>query len=44
MLPECADQVAALSTSVAGVRGVGIDLEEIGAVERAECGGWAASP
>ena len=39
MLPDCADQEAARSTSAGGVRGIGIDLEEISAVERANAMG-----
>lgn len=39
MLPNCADLAADLPASVGGIRGVGIDLEEIGAVERANAMG-----
>ena len=39
MLYDCADQAAALSASVGSVRGVGIDIEEISAVERANAMG-----
>ncbi len=39
MLPDCAGQGAALPTIVGGVRGVGIDIEEISAIERANAMG-----